>query len=79
MLVTVTEAMKALGLADENYVHRLCRSGGLVARKVGRTWDIDPTSVEYRRYRLAHKRSSAVHCAERRAERRAEASARFDA
>jgi hypothetical protein len=34
--------MNALNLADENYVHRLCRSGALVARKVGRVWDIDP-------------------------------------
>ena len=71
--------MNALGLADENYVHRPCRSGALVARKVGRVWDIDPESVEYRRFRVAHKQSAAIHRAEQRSERRAEASARFEA
>ena len=71
--------MNALGLADENYVHRLCRSGALVARKVVRVWDIDPESVEYRRFRVAHKQSAAIHRAEQRSERRAEASARFEA
>ena len=73
------KAAAALGLQDENYVHRLCRGGQLRAVKVGRMWDIDPESVEYRRFRIAHKRSAAVHRAEQRAERRAEASARFDA
>jgi hypothetical protein len=71
--------MNALGLADENYVHRLCRSGALRAVKVGRVWDIDPESVEYRRFRIRHKQSAAVARSENRQARRAEASARFDA
>jgi hypothetical protein len=79
VLVTVTEAARALGLQDENYIHRLCRGGQLRAMKVGRVWDIDPESVEFRRFRIAHKRSAAVHRAEQLAERRAVASARFDA
>ncbi len=71
--------MDALGLADENYVHRLCRSGALVARKIGRMWEIDPDSVELRRLRLERKRSSAIHRHEDRQRRRAEAAARYDA
>jgi hypothetical protein len=78
-LMDAQAAAAALGLADENYVYRLCRSGRLVATKVNGVWNIDPDSVELRRLRLAHKRSSAVNAHDARQQRRAEAAARYDA
>lgn len=75
--VTVREAADALGLADENYVQRLVRSGLLRATKVRGRWDVDAESVLVRQQRIAGKRSSAVHRLTERAERKADAAARY--
>jgi len=77
VLVTVPEAARALNVENEDYIYRLCRTGALVARKVEGVWDIDPDSVELRRLRIAHKRSSTVHRHDERKRRRAEAAARY--
>ena len=77
VLVTVSEAARALGVEQEDYIYRLCRTGALVARKDNGVWNIDPVSVEQRRRRIAHKRSSAVNAEADRQRRRAEAAARY--
>lgn len=77
MLVNVSETARALGVQEEDYIYRLCRTGALVATKDNGVWNIDPDSVELRRLRIAHKRSSTVHRAEARQTRRTEAAARY--
>jgi hypothetical protein len=81
VLVTVTEAARALNIDTEDFVYRLLRTGALKASKVHGRWDVDPASVEERRRRIERKRSSKSHreteAAEARSRRHAEAAARF--
>jgi hypothetical protein len=79
VLVTVPEAARALNVENEDYIYRLCRTGAPAATKVEGVWNIDPDSVELRRLRIAHKRSSTVHRHDQRQQRRAVAAARYDA
>jgi len=75
--VTVTEAQRELCLDHPDVVYRLARAGILKARKVGRVWDIDPSSVAARKQAVQAKRSSKLKAASDRERRMAEAEAMF--
>lgn len=75
--MTATEAARALGLADVNYVHRLLRSGSIVGRREGTAWIVSAESVERRRIQMSQRASSRANAAAERERRKREVAARF--
>jgi excisionase family DNA binding protein len=77
VLMTVTEAARALNLETADVVYRLLRTGKLRGSKIGGAWNIDPASVAERKRSVSSKRSSRSNATAERERRRAEARERF--